>query len=543
MIPPLPVSFRRMPFKLPFSKPSNSNDKVTLLSQMKIAMVPSTGDSAVISQQQGESDFISGTRGDTITDDWLNDFPKGISPDYRPIPWYLRAWINVSSITSSIVLSNISLYAFIRSLFSANVKWKTLIKVILRAWLISFSTTAVLQDFFFSPSRIPLSQQMEEFKLGNHRLLPSRYSNLETVSVTKPALLGTSSSIPDIQSNTDDFEKHDINNTSLVTHFLRVEGRAASISCHDEENSYDILHCSHGFGASSLSWLPSLSPMVERFRVKVGLAHDAVGFGFTERPDESSDLGSYSLYTSAKIGIQLVNEEMHEIRKRMDTGEGCPSHCSRIILLGHSMGCFTTLRMAMDMHHMFDGIKVILVSPAISSRETHQSPCSWDEKKDVRSTFSPMMVAFGSLFRKFVIYPPLKYILRHVVSSHSFWKRGLSSAWGDPKRLNERDILRFRWPAVAMNLEMGLIAFARAQAKKLYCYKGGELQLLKDVTQLPNVNVSIVHGTNDPIVPISNSESLAAVVGMTSLQLLKIDGLGHDPFEEDVVKFLKIITE
>jgi len=100
-------------------------------------------------------------------------------------------------------------------------------------------------------------------------------------------------------------------------------------------------------------------------------------------------------------------------------------------------------------------------------------------------------------------------------------------------------VKRFRWPAIANKLEAGLLAFTRAMISGYGAYPGGDLKLFMDVLSLPNVDVSIVHGTKDNIVPISNSRKLVDLFGGSGLRLYSMNGLGHDPFEEDVEGFVQ----
>ena len=45
----------------------------------------------------------------------------------------------------------------------------------------------------------------------------------------------------------------------------------------NKNNAIDALYFNHGFGASSLSWLPAIPSLVKKLDAKVGIAHDAPG--------------------------------------------------------------------------------------------------------------------------------------------------------------------------------------------------------------------------------------------------------------------------
>lgn len=57
------------------------------------------------------------------------------------------------------------------------------------------------------------------------------------------------------------------------------------------------------------------------------------------------------------------------------------------------------------------------------------------------------------------------------------------------------------------------------------------MKLLKDVIERENVqHVTIVHGTKDGLIPMKLSEGM--VRKFPAIDLVKVDNIGHDPFEE-----------
>ena len=57
----------------------------------------------------------------------------------------------------------------------------------------------------------------------------------------------------------------------------------------------------------------------------------------------------------------------------------------------------------------------------------------------------------------------------------------------------------------------------------------------------PNMQVLIIHGTNDALLPASNSRRLAAL--LPSAQLEVMEDTGHVPHEERPQEFLKIVQQ
>ena len=109
-------------------------------------------------------------------------------------------------------------------------------------------------------------------------------------------------------------------------------------------------------------------------------------------------------------------------------------------------------------------------------------------------------------------------------------------AWSDT------DALSSQWPSIRQGWEKGILAFTRSRVASTCYYDGGELQLLQDVANMDNTKMIIVHGTLDPVVPIQRSVNiLENIHGKNDIAFLKMDNVGHDPFEENPDEFLKIV--
>jgi pimeloyl-ACP methyl ester carboxylesterase len=119
----------------------------------------------------------------------------------------------------------------------------------------------------------------------------------------------------------------------------------------------------------------------------------------------------------------------------------------------------------------------------------------------------------------------------------------LEFVWGNPALLSDTDALRFQWPSIGQGWEKGLLAFARSRVASTCYYDGGELQLLHDVADMDNTRVIIVHGTLDPVVPFQRSVDIVErrSQGNKGITFLEMDSVGHDPFEENLDEFLKVI--
>jgi len=510
-IPPLLASIVPMPLNQSSAKQTT---KVTSpKSLMKMMMAPSSGEYAEsresIVPHRSLSSLDEGY--DLRSDGTLRDFPAGISPNYGPIPWIYRGLTYIGSIIVSSWI-RVSSWGELRKL-----SVRAIFEVVGRAIVMAFISTIVVQDLFFAPTRVTTEELIElpSSSVPTYGNLPSKYSVYEPIQVFQPLY------------NIDRSKLNLNDSVSFGTHYLRYKKEKFLVDDLND-SKYDVLHYSHGFGASSLSWLPCFRLLVEKTS-DVGLAHDAIGFGLTERPAlDRNAIDNYSLEKSAALGTSLVLRETS-----LDANKS-------ILLLGHSMGAIAALRSALNIRQStleYPTITIVLVSPAIFAT-SKVSPS--DLSPEIRSKQNVVQKWRGSL-RKILFDSPIAYILRRLVSSPSFWRKGLSGAWGDPDRLRDEDILRFRWPAIAKNLETGLLAFARSQMSRYGKYPGGDVALLRDVLDMPNVNLSIIHGTKDSIVPLSNSKKLELMFG-TKLKVYEMNGLGHDAFEEDAERFVELVS-
>lgn len=243
-----------------------------------------------------------------------------------------------------------------------------------------------------------------------------------------------------------------------------------------------LLHCSHGFGANALSF----AALFEILRDVHCVAHDHPGFGLSARP---SNLGQYVL--SGSVAARLGDQAF----------------------LGHSMGAVAALDAALQRK----ATHLVLVAPAVSTRS--RSP--------------PRIVAFlARLGAAKYLAAPTKLLLRRLVhSSPTWWRAALGACWSKKSAANSASLDAFAkayaLPSLLKGWDGGLLKFAAARL----AVKGpAETDLLKLAAQTPSLRVLLVHGEQDPIVPIANSRALQAV--LPAATLLALPDVGHCPHEE-----------
>lgn len=324
---------------------------------------------------------------------------------------------------------------------------------------------------------------------------------------------------------------------------------------------FDALHCNHGFGASSLSWLPALPSLTKIAKAPFGLAHDCVGFGLTERPLPTSRqlsknpnlLLPYTSAGTAAIGNELLASQA---AKHNQDDSNNSNKVKPVVLFGHSMGCVATLQMALNFIPKETHKLVILVAPALL---TSKSPSKTTSTAATSSRIQKVLTyiiqsqpsqklklivqLFYSFLRSVIFDVPLSYSLKRIGSNNKFWTNGLSAAWGDRSLLKKSDILRFEWPSVCQNWIPGILNFARS---RLFYQNNFDLDLLQQVVSLPHTKVVFVHGTLDGVIPVSLSKKIVEQFSnnnsinenkSSEIDLVLLEGRGHDPFEENVDEF------
>ncbi len=222
-----------------------------------------------------------------------------------------------------------------------------------------------LQDIFLPPSRITIADLCRKYHL------PSAISKYEKLHV--PDKEGTSAQIG--------------------VHYLKYS--------RDETKGpplLDAVYVHHGFGASSLSWLPALPSLVHRLGARVGLGHDMVGFGLTDR---QNTLEWYTTDASARISSAVFVKETDHVNP-----------VKAVALLGHSLGAIGVLKMALQLpKETFKSI--ILCSPALGFGSSFAK--EWKEEEQAPGPLRDLGRVLGSFFRRCIFFPFGGYALRRIV--------------------------------------------------------------------------------------------------------------------------------
>ena len=223
-----------------------------------------------------------------------------------------------------------------------------------------------LQDIFLPPSRISTNELRQKFHL------PAVISNYEQISV----------------------EDSNGATRNIGVHYLKYRGKESTRA----GMGVDAVYAHHGFGASSLSWLPALPSLVDRLGARCGLGHDMVGFGFTHRQEE---LEWYTTDASARISNSILTKETSVNSKPIQS----------VALLGHSLGAIGALKMALKLPLEVSKV-VILSSPALGLTGNFPVELDGDTKS---SPFNCLKNRVAALVQRFVVFPVGGYVLRRLV--------------------------------------------------------------------------------------------------------------------------------
>ena len=458
------------------------------------------------------SDASSSASLPPLFDEDLYEIPSELNPTYTPLDRLTKSLLYGVSGNIALIWDGTAKSRKVRKIFGLlfaspfvgitetlleikRASWRTtfqwfywLAGFLIRCIVLNTLATAILQEIFLRPSRLSTES------LQSRYVLPSTLSRFQQIPVQ-------------VQNAS----------TSIGLHWLQYRNDDSRADC-----SADV-YCNHGFGASSLSWLPILKKVTQKLGCRTGLAHDALGFGLSEAPEECSD-GSEDLYWYSSSGSARIAKSLLQANSLGRNGTA--------VLLGHSMGALTTLRLALDLPVKVNK-RIVLVAPALGVRPP---PAAKTNKR--QGTMSP----FLRRARSWILEKPSKYILRRAVGSPGFWKNGLKSAWGDSKRLKDADVLRFQWPSLHKGWETGLINFVKAQSQSFPYDKFQQMsdeELLVRVLALPNTKVEVVVGENDRIMPPRSVRRF--LEPFPRVPITELPSMGHDPFEEDVEVFLQTL--
>lgn len=240
----------------------------------------------------------------------------------------------------------------------------------------------------------------------------------------------------------------------------------------------------HGFGASTFSWRQQLALLAERGRT---VAFDRPAFGLTSRPMPSGWTGEspYSLQANADQTVSLMDA----------------LGIDKALLVGHSAGASVALLVAAQYPDRVAGL--VLEAPAVYSQ-----PETPGIVRRIQQT--PQARRLGPL------------LVRRIAGSGS--DDLIRSAFYDSTVVTAGVLAGYRLPLKADGWDRALWEFSIAPRTDV----AGLLGRVKAPTL-------VIAGTQDAIVPFSDSKRVAAAI--PSARLVELEKTGHIPHEESPERF------
>jgi len=453
-----------------------------------------------------------------------------------------------------------------------------------------------------SPSRVTTEALVQRY------CLPSTLSRYESITIDPlvlPSATTSTSRTASPPSTADPSESNlDVDSSiSLGVHYLRYDNENSnnnsnSSSSTDENPSalpstagkqtrtFDAVYFQHGFGASSLSWLPVMPSLAKRLGARVALGHDAVGFGFTDRP---RDLRWYTAKQSSRIAHQILKHHSPSaagavISGQIGKGNGDGDHNGNgdsdagsvdetkpsplpVCLVGHSMGSLSVLRLATALPRETPKL-IVLSSPALGLLGRKPPPSAEQTNRTgplgsaLADAFAALVDPIGRALRRAIVRPCARYALRRAIGTPNAWRKGLEAAWGDPSCVTEdSDVLRYSWPSIGAGWEDGILNFAAAQGLPQEDDLDDDALLFQRVLELPRTKVLVVLGARDRVVPTASVKAFLETVRLSSSSssssssqqsdaasasepiVVEMEGLGHNAFEEDRTAFVQTVEQ
>ena len=301
-----------------------------------------------------------------------------------------------------------------------------------------------------------------------------------------------------------------------------------------------LFHFNHGFGSNALTWEYLIAPLADALasRGVTAVAHDRLGFGLSGRPEE---VAKYSSEHNAQLGARLV-ERVQGDADADDPTAGTPTTAQALgggggggvaeaVLVGHSMGAIVSSQMASPplgarprAHRARDARAArrarrrAVPPPRHVERRRRRGGGGGASRLAARGAGGGGAGAAGG---GAVALLCLRLLLRCLIFNEG--SGGARSSGRTAQVHAERgDARAYRWPAQV-----------RGRRRPLPLVRAGgarQLRALSADVRDARLPVLILHGTEDRIVPPSNSRALAR--SLPNATLVELDGCGHTPHEE-----------
>jgi len=283
------------------------------------------------------------------------------------------------------------------------------------------------------------------------------------------------------------------------------------------------IHCSHGFGASGVSWIYFMNSL--NLRGDCGahvVAHDTYGFGFTDVEDRNIDLSLATLEANGRVSVAILSMRAHQDND--------------VVFMGHSMGSISAICSAVEWVEAGKSCRgVFLIAPAIQAGDFN---CDCENINIFFGALGkPLALVFAAILTLATLSmrrASLAGLLTVAVNIPFFWYLLLRYAFygaplSDSVSLYQIPMMRNNWKDLLIDFVDANVWQRRSISNEsIYC------KIRKLIAR--NVPIVIWHCPNDTFVPYSNSEKLVEQFGgqqqQESLKLETATDGGHMPHEK-----------
>ena len=283
------------------------------------------------------------------------------------------------------------------------------------------------------------------------------------------------------------------------------------------------------------------------------MAYDAPGFGLTQR---TRDLRDYAVSRNGALALELLDFGLRTTG--MAVAEAHEPRAKRV-LVGHSLGALAAAQALYDVEtggregaQTVDGL--VLVSPAILSGAFSHRHSHVPRVARIAGAVAGGIALSAVSLTLWVVAPAGRAVLRALVRSKQFWRQGLAAAFASPASVTNAVVDGYRAAKVVRGWDTGMWRFVRSRVTPLgpvgtvrAAIRDLDRPRLMDVLLSGHTRVPIllVHGTEDAIIPVSNSRAIAAAAAeaRANLEFVEVPGTGHNLYLEKPAEFSALLAD
>lgn len=268
--------------------------------------------------------------------------------------------------------------------------------------------------------------------------------------------------------------------------FVEIDGLEIHYKTFGQKNRYMFLL--HGFGSSTYTWEKVVGELSKYYTV---ISYDRPAFGLTER---RFDL-KYNPYTN--------NYQLELLKKMMDH-----LNIPKAVVVGNSAGGFVALNFALAYPERVEAL--VLVDAAVLNND-------WT----------------NGFVRFLMNIPQVNHVGPDVVGRlmEKSFEEALNEAYFDPSKITEKNKEAYTRPTKVLGWKKALWEFTKSARYE---------DITRDLEKI-NCPVLIIHGKQDRLIPVRESEELAKK--FKNAVLCVIDNCGHLPQEECPKEFIECLIK